>query len=91
MDVGASFMDESMATSGNDGRVGLWTVSTGAQQESLDGQGTSLNRVAFSPDGLTLVATGSDNHIRVWDFSDDTANLAHRLPGGDGATTLVEK
>jgi WD40 repeat protein len=50
-----------LATAANNGLVGLWTVATGQGRLSLDGQGTLLRTVAFSPGTRTLVlATGDD-------------------------------
>jgi WD40 repeat protein len=57
-----------LATTGNDGMVGLWTVANGQRRANLDGQATWCHNVAFSPDGRTLVlGTGTDG-IRWWDI-----------------------
>ena len=44
--------------------------TTGELLAALDGRTSWLPRIAFSADGRTLVAAGSDNHIRVWDMDD---------------------
>jgi WD40 repeat protein len=59
-----------LTTSGSDGFVKLWRVATGEQLASLDGQSLWLPNLAFSADGRTLFATGSDNNIRLWDMDD---------------------
>jgi WD40 repeat protein len=33
-------------------------------------RGGWLVRLTFSADGRTLVAVGSENHVRVWDMDD---------------------
>jgi WD40 repeat protein len=60
-----------LATAGNDGMLGLWTVATGRRQASLDGQAMNLRTVAFSSDGRTLaLATGDDDDVRLWDVAE---------------------
>ena len=59
-----------LATAGNDGMVGLWTVATGQRRVSLDGQATWLPTILFSPDGRTLVLACGDDDIRLWDLAD---------------------
>jgi WD40 repeat protein len=47
--------------------VRLWSPATGEGLAVLDGRSSWLAQVAFSADGRTLVAAGSDIDIRVWD------------------------
>ena len=52
----------------------LWEVATGRQRMYLDGRSCVLRNIAFSPDGRTLLATGNDTEIRLWEvgrMSDD--------------------
>jgi WD40 repeat protein len=59
-----------LATAGNDGMIGLWTVSTGQRRVNLDSQALWCQSVAFSPDGRTLIlGTGTDG-IRWWDIGE---------------------
>ena len=60
-----------LATVGNDGTLGLWTVATGVRRLSLNGNAMWLQTVAFSPNGQTLaLATGDDDDIRFWDLAE---------------------
>jgi WD40 repeat protein len=60
----------SFATVGCDGMVRLWSVATGEAEAQFDGRASRLNTVAFSPDGETLVAAGSnDSSIRLWELA----------------------
>ena len=60
-----------LATVGNDGTLGLWTVATGVRRLSLNGNAAWLQTVAFSPDGQTLaLATGNDDDIRFWNLAE---------------------
>jgi Tol biopolymer transport system component len=69
-----------LATAGNDGMLGLWTVTTGERLLSLDGQAGYPRTVAFSPDGRTItLATGNDDDIRLWYL----AELPRARPGSN--------
>jgi WD40 repeat protein len=58
-----------MASGSWDRTIRLWRVSDGALVRTLTGH-TSVNSVAFSPDG-SLIASGSDDRtIRLWRVSD---------------------
>lgn len=62
-----------LATGGGDslmyrpGDVKLWDLSSGALLATLEGHGANVWSVALSPDAKTLVSTGYDGKILVWD------------------------
>ena len=55
-----------VASGGEDGRIGIWDVTTGEDLGSLPGHARSVNAVAFTRDGTRLVSAGNDPFIRVW-------------------------
>jgi len=48
------------------GEVQVWKVASGTKLVSLAGHGDQTNLVAFSPDGKSLVSTGADNQLILW-------------------------
>ena len=44
----------------------MWNATTGSYKVTLEGHNRSVNSIAFSPDGNSLVS-GSDQTIRLWD------------------------
>ena len=51
------------------GDVSVWDLSTGEQKAALEGHEANVWSVALSPDGKTLVSTGYDGAIMVWDVA----------------------
>ena len=61
-----------LASGSADGTVVLWDTNTEPKRmigRPLEGHDTSVNCVAFSPDGAQLVSGGDDGVIVVWDVS----------------------
>jgi hypothetical protein len=49
--------------------VKIWDSSTGKELFSLNGLGSSISSLVFSPDGQRLAAGGSCNRVKIWDSS----------------------
>ncbi len=54
--------------SSNDPTLKFWSVATGKEIEKIRAQRTAVMKVAISPDGKTLVTTGEDAGINIWDW-----------------------
>ena len=60
------------------GGIELWDLATGDKLTTLDGHTEQVETLKFSPDGKTLVSTGHDGTILVWDWDKITKNLPVR-------------
>jgi WD40 repeat protein/serine/threonine protein kinase len=49
------------------GKILLWDVDTDRVQRTLAGHGRTVSGVGFSPDGGTLISSGWDGEVVVWD------------------------
>jgi WD40 repeat protein len=57
-----------LASSGEDGKVFIWDVTTGDKVQDLVAEGSAAWGLAFSPDGSLLVAgTVRGHEVRVWE------------------------
>ncbi|KAI0548670.1 WD40-repeat-containing domain protein [Xylaria curta] len=63
------------ATSGDDGSVCVWDISTGLTEHAFEGHSSPARVLAFSPDGSKLVSTSQDTTI-IWDV---TTGQAERI------------
>ena len=50
------------------GSIELFELTTGEKIETLNGHTSIVETLVFSPDGKTLVSTGQDGTILVWDW-----------------------
>lgn len=72
--VASSPDSRSLATAAGDGTVKIWDVATGRETRSIaafTGDGAGAGMVVFSPDGLSLVATGREARdvVKMWDVA----------------------
>ena len=58
--------DGSLLAAADGKTIDLWNVNTQQLAAKLTGPTDSVYDVAFSPDGNTLISTGYDNTIRIW-------------------------
>ena len=52
------------------GAIQLWEVTTGDRITVLDGHTQKIETLAFSADGKTLLSTGADGTILLWDWNE---------------------
>ena len=52
------------------GSIELFDLTTGEKIETLNGHTQAVETLVFSPDGKTLVSTGQDGTILVWDWEE---------------------
>ena len=75
-----------MATSSYSARIKLWDVKSGREIQTLNGHSASVNTIAFSPDGKSIVSGSSDMNIRIWDLE---TGKSKGMAGGDGEVLSV--
>ena len=62
--------DNAMLVIGLHGRIALWNLETEDRPIILDGHTETVQTLVFSPDGKTLVSTGNDGTILLWDWDE---------------------
>ena len=62
----ATFRDEILATAGADDRIVLWNMKSGDRLRTLIGHEGDILKLKFSPDGMFLVSSATDDTFRLW-------------------------
>jgi len=68
--------------------ISLWTVDMGENIVSLTGHTDWIRTITFSPDGNTLISSGADGTVRIWDvtpystLNQDTVRVVYFTPQG---------
>jgi RNA polymerase sigma factor (sigma-70 family) len=65
-----------------DKRIRVWNMETGKREHLLDGH--SIFVLAFSPDGQTLAASGTDGRVILWNVAAGKALVTLQMPGRGG-------
>ena len=65
--------------------VALWDVATGQCLRTMDVGKRGGNSVAFSPDGKTVAAAGSDSSICFWDVATGAPGRSHSTGSSTGS------
>lgn len=71
-----------LASSGSDGTVRIWDLTTGREALALRGHVGAVRSVAFSPNGKWLASTGADRVVRVWNAT--TGDEVNAIRGHTG-------
>nr|GAT49246.1 predicted protein [Mycena chlorophos] len=69
-----------------DNSLCVWNLSTGKQEQKLDGHSDWVTSVAFSPDGLRPISGSNDKSVRIWNLS---TGKEQKLDGHSEAVTSV--
>ena len=75
--------DDRMVAIARDASVRLLDLRTGAVRTAEGRHGSSITQVRFTPDGRTLVTTGEDGKIALWDVA-SAASTGETLSGHAG-------
>ena len=71
---------KTLASTGSDGTVKLWSVA-GEELQTLQGHEGVVYGVAFAPDGKTLASTGLDGTVKLWSVAGEELQM---LQGHEG-------
>jgi WD40 repeat protein len=66
--------DRMLATSGDDGKVKLWSLRAARVLRTLASSSGPARALSFSPDGRRIMAAGQDGTILVWSLDQTFAN-----------------
>ena len=80
-------IDNNIASGSSDNTVRIWDAESGKLIKTLEGHTSSVNSVAWSPDGKYIASGSSDNTVRIWDA--ESGVLIKTLAGHTGAVYSV--
>ena len=78
---------KTLATGSNDGVIKLWNPTTGKEQLTLREHGRSIENIAFTKDGNTLIAA-QGNRLVLWDLVPRTSWATYSTNRGFRAVAL---
>ena len=64
-----------IASGSYDGTVRIWDAESGRELRMLMGHTSWVAGLAFSPDGRTIISSGSDGTVRFWDAASGRERL----------------
>jgi COMPASS component SWD3 len=76
-----------LANGGWDRNIQLRQLSNPDSSITLAGHFNSINAIAFSPDGLTVVSASADGNIKFWNAS--SGEHIHTLRGHQNSVTCL--
>jgi WD40 repeat protein len=75
--------DGKWLASGENMKIGLWSLPDGGLQSTLAGfdEGVNVTAMAFSPDGRLLASGGDDGRVFLWEMTGLKRRCALSDPG----------
>jgi len=61
---------QTLASSSGDDTIRFWNVNSGVQEYIIEAE-QAVMKIAFSPDGAHLVATGANRRVSLWDWREE--------------------
>ncbi|KAI9867269.1 MAG: hypothetical protein M1813_009547 [Trichoglossum hirsutum] len=85
--VASASGDKTVRLSSGDRTVRLWETATGSCRSTLEGHSSSVNAVAFSPDGQLVASASGDSTVRLWETA--MGSCRSTLEGHSGHVNAV--